>query len=480
MKYRIGSKTGNLVRVLAVVAIVLMSALTALVSLEGVALADADSPTYVLSASAFAYDGADYNDVTAFYDARTGDVVGGLGLLWYMAGGNDIDCGLYYGVYEGDDTYVTVFYEHGQKGAVDALAPSYNLSCDAYAEGLFVTTDGVYAYGGDPMGWTVVAGEGGMISPTLEIYIPAPLSGNRSVFEIPPTSEGSWEWGAVTAMNNVEGEECPDWEASWVGGYLQYPMPMVLITTICGELLSGSGQGRALLSFNTSGIPEGAVITDAYLRAIPMMMVRYDEEDYTFVLGGTYNASVMPFPFDVEGEEPEPVYYSEAEFYGDFGDINYSDFPLIGEGNMNQSVYGDIAFNHDGLDYINMDGLTVLSLRVESDINYICPSPNGSVALAPFAYHIAGQPFYEYPQTLLVVDWYMPGEGGAGLVSPQIAVMMDIVAILFLTGFIIGLLFVIAKSEGMPLAAKAGVITTIAVMAVVGVIIIESLIVAFK
>jgi hypothetical protein len=58
--------------------------------------------------------------------------------------------------------------------------------------------------------------------------------------------------------------------------------------------------------------------------------------------------------------------------------------------------------------------------------------------------------------------------------------MMDIVALLFLTGFIIGLLFVIAKSEGMSLATKAGAITTIVVMAVVGVIIIESLVVAFK
>jgi len=245
-------------------------------------------------------------------------------------------------------------------------------------------------------------------------------------------------------------------------------------------IMSGyGGQSRALLSYNTSSIPEGAVITDAYLRAIPYIGMSDGVEDYTFVLGGTHNVSVLPFYYSGE-EEPDPIYYIESEFYGDFGEVSFSDF-LLGEGgNVNQSVYADIAFNDDGLDYINVDGLTVLSLRVESDINYICPSPNGSVMLGLFAYHQTDYSFQEYPETLLVVDWYMPGEGGAGLVSPQIAVMMDIIAILFLTGFIIGLLFVIAKSEGMPLVAKAGVITTIAVMAVVGVIIIESLIVAFK
>ena len=467
MKHKMGAKTGNLARVLAVVAIVMISALTALVSLGGTVLADSDSPAYVLSPAKFAYDGADYDEVTAFYDVRTGDVVGGLGLVWYMAGENDIDCGLYYGVYEESDVYVTVFYEHGQKEAVDALAPSYNLSCDTYTESLFVSADGVYAYQGDPMGWTVLAGEGDMFYPALDIYIPDPLSGGRTVFEIPPTSMESWLWSAFSVINSSEEGSCDAWEASWEAGYLIPPMPMVMIMSGYG------GQSRALLSYNTSSIPEGAVITDAYLRAIPYIGMSDGVEDYTFVLGGTHNVSVLPFYYSGE-EEPDPIYYIESEFYGDFGEVSFSDF-LLGEGgNVNQSVYADIAFNDDGLDYINVDGLTVLSLRVESDINYICPSPNGSVMLGLFAYHQTDYSFQEYPETLLVVDWYMPGEGGAGLVSPQIAVMMDIIAILFLTGFIIGLLFVIAKSEGMPLVAKAGVITTIAVMAVVGVIIIES------
>jgi hypothetical protein len=465
MKYRIGSKAGNLARVLAVVAIVLMSALTALVSLGGVALADA--PVYAPSQSVFIYGGSEYSPM--FYRADLGYYyLAGMN-AWDMSGENDIDCGLYYVPVM--DENLSILYEHGQKAVIDGR---FGSPID-YSESLFVTTDGVYAYQGNPAGWTIL--EETVDPPTLDIYIPLPVSGNRSVFKTPETNFSDTDTLYVySSVGIIEEDTCLAWEDEWGQGYLYPPMPLMVGNQI-GEGGMGSVIARGLLAYNTSSIPDDAVITGAYLRIMAYAVWSDFVEDYTFVVGGTYNASLTPWYLG-EGE-PETVYYSESEFYGDFGEVNVSDFPAPGF-SYGFDVSADATFNNDGLDYIDAGGYTVLSLRAESDIDHICPLPNGSVFAGIWGVNDIQDGISSQPATLLVVDWYIPEEGGAGLVSPQIAVMMDIIAILFLTGFIIGLLFVIAKSEGMPLATKAGAITTIAVMAVVGVIIIESLVVAFK
>jgi len=460
MKHRIGANLGNLARVLAVVAIVLMSALTALVSLGGVALAD--SPVYAPSTSEFIYEGSEYAPM--FYRADLGYYYSCWQNAWDMSGENDIDCGLYYVPEMASNA--SILYEHGQKAVVDGR---FGSPVD-YSESLFVPTDGVYAYQGNPAGWTV----GYIDPPTLDIYIPLPVSGNRSVFKTPETNFSATDTLYVYSSVAIPTEDtCLAWEAKWGEGYLYPPMPL-MVGNEMGEGGMGRLLARALLAYNTSSIPDDAVITNAYLRVIAYGYYSDMVEDYTFVVGGTHNTSLTPWYL---GEGMPVVYYNQSEFYGDFADFNVSEFPSgFSYGN---GISTDATFNNDGLGYINAGGFTVLSIRAESDINHICPLPNGSVFAGIWGVNDIQDGISSQPATLLVVDWYIPEEGG-GLVSPTVAIMMDIIALLFLTGFIIGLLVLITKNEGMSMATKAGAITTIAVMAVVGVIIIESLVVAFK
>jgi hypothetical protein len=313
-------------------------------------------------------------------------------------------------------------------------------------------------------------------SPYPTATIPPPPSGERSVFILPDPmiNESSYSFYDLVVMNQSDGTDCEAWESTWGSGLLTpSPYPYIMVGTMASESIQ---LARSLLAYDTSSLPEDAIITDAFLRVVPFMWMSDEAEDYNFVLGGTYNASVFPFNFE-EGENP-PIIYNESEFYGDFGGFTASDIPIgMGEMNTNGSIYFDIDLNNNGVSYINVSGLTVLSLRTEPDINYLCPVPNGSVLGAFFTGDTMG--YTDMPKTVLVVDWYIPEEGG-GLVSPQVAVMMDIMAILFLTGGIIGLLFVVGKNDGISMTTKAGIVTTVAVMAVVGVIIIESLVVAFK
>jgi len=463
MKYRMGAKAGRLVRVLAVIAIVMISAMAVLVSGS---VARADAPVYVPSGSMFIYGGSEFPFM--FYRADLGYYYLGGQNAWDMSGENDIDCGLYYVPVM--DVNASVLYEHGQKAVVDGR---FGSPID-YSESLFVPTDGVYAYQGDPAGWTVMEGEGLIAPPTLEIYIPLPVSGNRSVFKTPETNFSDTDTLYVYSSVAIPAEDtCLAWEAVWEEGYLYPPMPLMAGNEL-GEGGMGSVLARALLAYNTSSIPDDAVITNAYLRVIAYGIYSDMVEDYTFVVGGTHNTSLTPWYL---GEGMPVVYYNQSEFYGDFADFNVSEFPSgFSYGN---GISTDATFNNDGLGYINAGGFTVLSIRAESDINHICPLPNGSSFAGLWGVNSIVDGISNQPATLLVVDWYIPEEGG-GLVSPQVAVMMDIMAILFLTGGIIGLLFVVGKNDGMSVTTKAGIVTTVAVMAVVGVIIIESLVVAFK
>ena len=133
MKHRIGAKTGNLARVLAVVAIVMVSVMTTL-SLGAVALAD--SPVYAPSQSTFIYGGNEYSPL--FYRADTGYYYHTGQNGWDMSGENDIDCGLY----SVGDGNASILYEHGQKAVIDGR---FGSPID-YSESLFVPNDGYHCH----------------------------------------------------------------------------------------------------------------------------------------------------------------------------------------------------------------------------------------------------------------------------------------------------------------------------------------------
>jgi len=352
------------------------------------------------------------------------------------------------------------------------------------------------------------------ITPTPEPTIPPPPSGSQSVLTLPEMNESNKEFNALTSFWSPY--TCEEWAGEWAG----LPTFVYYFTVVSN---AEGGLGRTLYGFDTSSIPDNAVITDAYLRVVPAQWdstsdwdVNYDglvdagdietvglrwgetgvpgwikEDvnndgivdgldttdisehygwDYAFVLGGTHNASVLPVRF-IDGNWVS-VNYSESEFYGNFGGFNTSDIPLlILQENLDSSVYVDIPFNDDGIEYINVSGRTILSLRAESDIDYICPVGSGGAQVAIWTGSLEGSIL---PDLTLVVNWYQPPV----IVDSQISVMMTIQALIFSLGGILGILLLIMRPEIVGFGVRMGLLLGLTVMTIVGVAILESIIVA--
>ena len=356
-------------------------------------------------------------------------------------------------------------------------------------------------------------------TPTPTPYIPPPPSDGQSIFTLPVLvmeNESYWEMWALTSVNWSAWGTCEDWASAWGG-------METTIYYVTQTRNAESGLARSLYGFDTSSIPDDAVITDAYLRAVPYTWgsssdwdVNYDglvddgDEDavglhwgetgapgwikedvnkdgiinvgdmvvigqhygwdYTFVLGGTHNASVLPVIYQ-DGNWGF-VNYNESEFYGNFGEFNTSDIPVpMGEENFNSSSFVDIPFNAGGLEYINVGGRTTLSLRAESDINHICPVGNGSADILLWTGPIME---YWFPDLTLVVNWYQPPI----IEDAQISAIMTIQAILFTLGGLLGILLLILRPEIVGFGVRMGLLLGLTIMTIIGVSILESIIVA--
>jgi hypothetical protein len=441
---------------------------------------------YYLSDSPFKYDGINYNFGYYFYSGAI--EYEGEGLMpimmgepiMFVDGEVNVDVGLYSALTPTPPimtVHMTIYYANGYKSFLETILDvsmgSGNWSCDIYHEGVFVNESGEYVYHAPAPICEPVP------TPTL------PPGDNVSEFIIPEYNESSALIWSATTMNqsDSEGDSCENWESIWDEQMLILGVhPYNIVASV--NMMGAGVIARNILAFNTSDIPDDAIITGAYLRVIPYLWMMVGESE-DIVVGGTHNTSIFPLAYTGEGGESPTIIgtYSESEFYGDFGRLPADDIPIgMMAQNYNESIYTDVWFNSSGLSYINPEGLTALTLRTVGDMNYECPASSMSgEELVIWAGNLSGEE--PSPSSKLVIAWHMPGDEpipSGDLISPQVAVMMDIIAILFLTGGIIGLLFVIAKSDGMSMATKAGIVTMVAVMAVVGVIIIESLVVAFK
>jgi len=353
--------------------------------------------------------------------------------------------------------------------------------------------------------------------------IPPPPSGNRSVFTLPATEflpEETYFWGMFTYATNIY--NCSEWYEAWD----EMPLMVYYLTIIENSDFGSDGEiARSLYGFNTSEIPDDAIITDAFLRIVPW---RWDSEsdwdvnddglvdegdmdaiglhwgetgapgwipedankdgvinvgdevvvgqhwglDYDFIVGGTHNTSIFPFVYDYHTLEYGT--YRESEFYGNFGSFNTSDIPLaIGTENTNSSYYVDIPFNDDGVEYINPAGLTALSIRTQSDIDRVCPNESGSVELFLWAGQL-GQ-YYYIPNIQLVVDWHEPSE--IIITNDSISVMMTIQALIFALGGILGILALLMKPDVFSFGLRVGLLLGLTIMTVIGVAMLESIIV---
>lgn len=301
--------------------------------------------------------------------------------------------------------------------------------------------------------------------------IPPPPSGNRSVFVLPVVDflpDEAYFWGMFSYAQGIS--DCEQWYEVWE----EMPLMVYYLTIVQNGYGGNLDLSRALYGFNTSDIPDDAIITDAFLRVVPYWWESDGLGDYAFVVGGTHNTSIFPFIYD--GENLVGANYSESEFYGDFGEFTVSDLLITeGEGNYNASFYVDIPFNNDGVDYINPAGLTALSIRAQSDIDRICPNESGSVDLWIWAGQL-GQ-YYYLPDIELIVDWHSPSEDII-ITSAPISAMMTIQALLFTFGGILGIMALVMKPELFSFGIRAGLLLGLTIFTVIGVAMLESIIVA--
>lgn len=423
----------KLVRIVAVICLALTMACPFVIS--GDALADSpdncwrvvigpdpvtltlDEGYYSVSDSAFRYDGTSYT-FSAYY----------LGALVYVGDGNmypvmagypmvtldgleDVDVSVYTTLYTGDepyfDVYMTVYYPHYNKSEVDAcfteLSGEGNWSCDATFEGIFVNE-----------------GEGYVYHAPTPICVPAPtptIPSGQTLSEIimPEYNESSgllWSASAVNQSDAV-GDPCSAWYSIWGEGLLFPGIGGEAYGNIVASAITGDDGGamlaRNLLAFDTSEIPDDAIIAVSYLRFVPYMWAQIFSTSGTGVrLGGTYNSSILP----INLSEYMGMNYSESEFYGDFGGFDFIDIPIdMMAENTNGSLYMDVWLNNSGLEYINTEGLTVLTLRAEEDADYECPTGTMNMSMSEMALWAGNLSGLEPALSpTLFVYWHVPTE----------------------------------------------------------------------
>ena len=154
--------------------------LSSIISLIPSTPVHADSLGFILYPSSYYYNGNYYDFFSDHFYTTTGGV-GSFNLysVPMNLSGRDVDCGLYdvTGFYTGAPIpciQMTIFYEHGDKSALEAdlyngskwwpfgfPSPYFtvlNVSCDATALTVFTPAPDIYTYTGDPPGWTVAEG----------------------------------------------------------------------------------------------------------------------------------------------------------------------------------------------------------------------------------------------------------------------------------------------------------------------------------
>jgi hypothetical protein len=231
-----------------------------------------------------------------------------------------------------------------------------------------------------------------------------------------------------------------------------------------------------LMGFDTSSIPDDAVVTSVILHLCPMYWESDNESPQRYLIGSTYNDSFIPITGGFE--------VSPDDFYGDFAEFTTSDIPIcMGEGeecsNWNQSVYMNIPLNADGLVAVNKSGLTILSVRLLDSINEVCPIGNTLIDSVFFTtYEVPEGPRGWYPQSWVTVNWEEPSP--IPHMNSTVTVMAEIVGILFVIFGILLLVFVLFNVEGLGLAGKTGMVFGISILLILGVIITMAMINAFK
>jgi chitodextrinase len=151
-------------------------------------------------------------------------------------------------------------------------------------------------------------------------------------------------------------------QAASAGNHVTIPERTILLTA--GQDRADSGEYyvyRTTIPFDTSSLPENAVITSATL-----YLYGYDE-------GYSHT------DFDLQVVQAHPASHAALVT------ADYSQFGAIPGGTLNTATWqghngvNPIRLNHEGISWINTSGITNLGLRSNRDINQIAPEEHGFV-----------------------------------------------------------------------------------------------------
>lgn len=374
-----------------------------------------------------------------------------------LDGENDVDVGLYQ-LWSGVEfTYynMTVYYRHGDKESFETYIVNEEgatITNSSTYESIF-TSNGYgeeYTYAGNRDGWTI---GGGSDPAAMPLYTNPFDFGENSYFMEMPHSYSYFAMPSSIIVDSYTGEN-PTCEDYLSRTYIVCQVtPYILVRQYLDDTSIESYGG--LMGFNTSGIPDDAVVMSATLHLCPFYWDYDNESPQTYVVGGTYNNSFVPIVGAFE--------ISIDDLYGDFAEFTTSDIPIcMGDSeecaNWNQSVYMDIPLNADGLFAVDKSGLTRLSVRLLDSINGVCPIGNTLVDSVFFTtYELPEGQRGVYPQSWLTVNWentivISSGSGSATVdsmtwLTPVILTAIIIVVsatTLFVGGFSIIAMFVSA------------------------------------
>lgn len=335
----------------------------------------------------------------------------------------------------------------------------------------------------------VVSLLGAMLTSALAYadYPPPPEGMSQTVFTLPHVNESS-PWAMAVSTYNSSGGDCDAWHNMWDNGWV-YPAHNSSALAGSWILDNTSVISRLILAYDTSSLPDDAVIFNGSLRIVPAYWFVNGTIYTHYRIFGVNNSSVFPYYFDGEIEEPA-IQYNESEFWSwqtIFGEFSLGDCSLPPyEWNDDPDVYFDVPLYHgwgEGYGnispYINKSGITALGIRDYHDDMGYCPLEmqdpeeiwgHSGIWIHTFDYGDVGA-----PETVLVLNWYIPPH--EGIVSPTVSPLLVILGLIFASLGVMGILGVLIKGEHLPPHVRVGLLMGFTIFVIVGILIVQQLIV---
>ena len=169
-----------------------------------------------------------------------------------------------------------------------------------------------------------------------------------------------------------------NWDTAWVAASSS-GVYGTLVTTIVGSYYSMWTHyvSRAYVFFDTSTLPDGAVISAAKL--------------------GLYGASdLSATDFNITVQNGQPTYPHDPVQKADYDKSKYSgDGGTFGTAGFSTAGYNELTLNADGRNWINKAGVTKFCLRSSRDISGTAPAGNEYVGIYSYEKGAGYRPYLE-------------------------------------------------------------------------------------